>query len=286
MITWLDRTADEIEMLAARDPVAVLPLAAVEQHGPHLPVSTDVEIGRALLDRAGKTLEGWEVERPVLRLPGLVLGTSDEHHAFPGTLTLDASTLEEAVVDVGSSLARHGIRRLVVSNSHGGNKAVLDTAALRLRTGLGMLVVKAHWFRFPRPGSGGEGSPDGGGDDGVGGVEIPEAEWRHGLHGGAVETAMMLHIAPDRVRSDRVRRFHSLGEELESVLELVGPEGAAPFAWTAGDLNADGVTGDATLATPALGRRLVHHYGDVLARVIRDAARFPVERLALEEGPA
>ena len=156
------------------------------------------------------------------------------------------------------------MRRLVLSNSHGGNRHAMETAGLHLRRERGLLVVKATYFSFPRPAD----------------VDLPEAEWRHGLHGGAVETAMMLHLHPDRVRTGKIRRFASLGEELEAAGSRILPEGPAAFAWLAGDLNRSGAVGDAGLATAELGRLLVEHYGDALAAIIRDARDFPIDRLA------
>ena len=257
--SWTDLATTEVAAAVARDPVLVLPTAAVEQHGPHLPLSTDADIGRGLLDEAlARVRDGVAV----YTLPMQSVGASPEHAAMPGTLDLGAGPFEEAVVAVGRSVASAGVRRLVVHNSHGGNKATLDRAALRLRRECGLLVVKAHWFRFPRPE-----------------VGLPEAEWVHGLHGGAVETAMMLHQAPQRVRSERCGRFPTLGEELAERMIHLGPEGVASFAWLADDLNPEGVVGDAGLATPELGRRLVEHYAAGLAAVIEDAAAFPLERL-------
>lgn len=257
--SWTDLTATEVASAVARDPVLVLPTAAVEQHGPHLPLSTDVDIGRGLL---GEALTHVRDSVAVYTLPVQSVGASAEHGTRSGTLDLGASAFEAAVVAVGRSVAAAGVRRLVIHNSHGGNKASLDRAALWLRRECGLLVVKAHWFRYPRPD-----------------VGLPAGEWVHGLHGGAVETAMMLHLAPERVRIDRCARFRSLGEDLEGQLRHLGPEGSASFAWLARDLNPEGVVGNAALATPELGRRLVEHYGGVLAQVIEDAAAFPLDRL-------
>lgn len=257
---WDALTTGEFGDWARRDAVAVLALAATEQHGPHLPLSTDRIIGEGIVEAACRKAAS---EVPLLLLPTQSLGTSSEHTAFAGTLSLDAASLETTLFDVGASVARAGIRRLVIVNSHGGNRAVVDVAALRLRTALEMLVVKASTFRFPRP------------DD----VELPEKEWTHGLHGGAVETAMMLHLAGDLVRQDAIRSFPSLGEEMEATLEHLRPEGPASFGWTADDLNPAGVAGDATLADAAMGERLVRHYAAYLANVLRDAHRFPLERL-------
>lgn len=257
---WQELTGPEARRLAGRDPVIVLPMGAVEQHGPHLPLSTDLEIAGGLLEAAWRLLPADFVGAV---LPAQALGASDEHLSFAGTLSLSTRTLEDVVRRTGVSLACHGIRRLVLLNAHGGNRAVVDGAALRLRRECGMLVVKASVFRLPPP------RP----------LPLPEAEWRHGLHAGAVETAMMLHLRPDLVRQELVTEAPSLGAELEGTLRRVGPEGDAPFAWLAGDLHPSGATGDPRLATPELGRTLVAHYARVLAEVLQDTAVFPIERL-------
>ena len=126
-----------------------------------------------------------------------------------------------------------------------------------------MLVVKANYFRLGRPE----------------GVELPDSEWRHGLHGGALETAMMLHLRPDLVRGAAIGDAPSFGAELEKTMRRLGPEGQASFSWLAEDLNPSGVVGDATLADADMGRRLVEHYGRALAEVILDARDFPLDRL-------
>ncbi len=259
---WQTLTTVDAAGLAERDPVVVLPLAAIEQHGPHLPLSTDLDIGMGLLERAFEHLPD---DFPAWVLPPLAVGASREHARFAGTVSLDPALLGAIVEAHGAALARAGVRRLVLSNSHGGNRAVLDAAALRLRDELGLLVVKAHYFLFPRP------------DD----ADLPASEWRHGLHGGAVETAMMLHLRPDLVRMDAARPAPSIGEELERTLRRVDAGGdAAAFAWLAGDLNPSGAAGNAALADAGLGARLVASYGAALADVIRDARRFPLERLS------
>ena len=258
---WSSLTAHDTRALAARDPVVVLPLAATEQHGPHLPLSTDLDIGLGLLAAAFRALPA---DFPACALPAQSVGCSREHARFPGTLSIEPELLAALIEKVGEALAANSVRRLVLANSHGGNRHALEEAALRLREQHGMLVVKASWFRFPRP------------DD----VALPEAEWRHGLHGGAVETAMMLHLRPDLVRAERAGEARSLGEDLERTLAHLGPEGAASFAWLAGDLNPSGAVGDARLADAPMGARLVEHYGSVLARVVQDARAFPLDRLA------
>ncbi len=257
---WQDLTTVEAAALAAHDPVVVLPVAAIEQHGPHLPLSTDLSIGLGLLAEAFRRLPP---DLPVLALPPQAVGASAEHRTFAGTLNLAPELLIESMVQIGAAVGSAGVRRLVVSNSHGGNLSALDIAARRLREEHGLLVVKTSYFDGPRPAH----------------ALLPDEEWRYGLHGGAVETAMMRRLRPDLVRLDAMRRFPSLDENLSGRLRQVSAEGGASFAWLAGDLNRQGVTGDATLGTAELGAELVAHYGQVLADVIRDAREFPLDRL-------
>jgi creatinine amidohydrolase len=257
---WQSLSSPEAGELIASDPVAILPLAAIEQHGPHLPLSTDLDIGLGLLEAAFRLLAE---DVPAWVLPPQAVGCSQEHARFPGTLSLGTELLAGVVKETGEALAGAGVRRLVLWNSHGGNRAVLDAAGLRLRESHGMLVVKASWFRFPHPSH----------------LDLPPSEWEHGLHGGAVETAMMLHLRPELVRQDLAGHARSLGEELEGNLRRVRPEGGASFSWLAGDLNVAGVVGDARRAHATMGAVLIEHYAAVLADVIRDAHLFPLDRL-------
>jgi len=257
---WQSLTTRQAGALAGLDPVAVLPLAAIEQHGRHLPLSTDENIGLGLLEAAFRLLPA---DFPAWALPPQSVGCSREHARFPGTLSIEPELLVGVIVATGRALAAAGVRRLVLSNSHGGNRHALEAAGLRLRDEHGMLVVQASWFRFPR----------------LEGVDLDAAEWQHGIHGGAVETAMMMHLRPELVREAELRHSPSLGEELQGVLRRLGPEGAASFSWLAGDLNPSGAVGDATRANARLGASLVSHYGRILAEVIQDARAFPIQRL-------
>ncbi|WP_018872461.1 creatininase family protein [Thioalkalivibrio sp. ALJ16] len=257
---WQNLTSREIAAHAERDAVAILPLSAIEQHGPHLPLDTDYRIGLGLLAAAHARL-GEEPSR--LILPPMCVATSTEHSGFPGTLTLRPETALETLRDLGHSVARSGFRRLLLVNSHGGNTAICDLAALDLRQQAGMLVAKHHYFRQPLPDS----------------LGIPLEEQRHGLHGGLVETAMMLTLAPEQVRLDAATSAASLGATLADELELLEPEGRVAFAWMAGDLNPTGVVGDAGAASAELGRALVSHYAESVTAAIRDTARFDLGRL-------
>ncbi len=257
---WHSMTTSDVPRAVERDPVVIVPLAAIEQHGPHLPLSTDLEIGMGLLASAFRQLPD---DFPAWVLPPLAVGASEEHMRFPGTLSLAPETLSGIIYQYGVALSACGVRRLVISNSHGGNRQVLNGVGLRLRREHRLLVVKVGYFEFPPPETAG----------------LPLSEWRHGLHGGAVETAMMLHLRPDLVRVEEIRDASPLGEELEGTMRHLTPEGAASFSWLAEDINRSGVSGDARKADAAKGELLVAHYGGVLADVFRDARAFPLERL-------
>ncbi|WP_019626087.1 creatininase family protein [Thioalkalivibrio sp. ALJT] len=258
---WQTLTSREIAARAGRGAVAILPLSAIEQHGPHLPLETDHRIGLGLLGAAHARL-GEEPAR--LILPPMCVATSNEHTGFPGTLTLRPETALDTLRDLGHSVASSGFRRLLLVNSHGGNTAICDLAALELRQQQGLLVAKHHYFLQPLP------------DD----LGIPAREQRHGLHGGQIETAMMLALAPDRVHLDAAANTASLGETLADTLEHLEPEGRVAFAWMARDLNPAGVVGNAGAATEKLGRALVAHYAESLAAAIRDTAGFDLGQLA------
>ncbi|SDO16607.1 creatininase family protein [Vreelandella arcis] len=247
---WQTLTAPQLADIAQRDPVAVLVLGAIEQHGTHLPLATDLTIGEGL---QAAMLEQLDPSLDVLCLPPMAVGASDEHKSYPGTLSLPAPVAIATLEAYGDSLAHAGIRRLVLINSHGGNKAVMDLAALTLRRRHAMRVVKATYTRLP-PLKG----------------AINADELCYGLHGGALETAIMLHLAPALVQLEDYQAAAPATPQGDS---LVGPEAAASFAWLAEDLSDHGVAGDARQATAELGARLVQHYAGQLAAVVTETAR-------------
>nr|CDQ33325.1 Creatinine amidohydrolase [Virgibacillus halodenitrificans] len=263
-IDWASLSSPELARHVGPESVALLPLGAIEQHGAHLPLSTDVDIADGLV-AAARTRVARDLE--LLVLPTVAVGASMEHGDFAGTLSLTPEIAIAHLVEIGASVARAGVRRLVLFNSHGGNKAVVDLAALKLRERHGLLVVKANYFRFAPP------------DD-----ALPAEELRHGLHGGALETAMMMHLAPHKVRQAELDEAVSLGAHQERAGRTLLPEGDAGFAWMAQDLHPSGVVGNATLATPILGKRLVAHFAGRLASVIEEARCFDLAQLR-EHGP-
>lgn len=263
---WQDLTTAELSGAVTDESVVLLPLAAIEQHGPHLPLSTDLDIGLGLTQAAVARLPD---AFPLWVLPPLAIGLSLEHSQFPGTLSLDPETAVTSLVQVGESVARAGVKRLLFFNSHGGNRQVADLAALTLRAKHRLLVVKANYFRFPAPTH-----------------LLCADELRHGLHGGALETAMMLHLCPEKVRTEHLKDNPSRGAAMTSAFAHLGPESAASFAWMGQDLNTTGVVGNAGTATAELGQQLVEHFSTALAETIEETARFDLAWLVDGSGAA
>jgi creatinine amidohydrolase len=248
-----------------QETVAVLPLGAIEQHGPHLPVWVDSCINELLLDRALTAMPG---TTSVLALPLQAVGKSNEHSAFAGTLSFSHETLVTMLLELGESIHNSGIRRLILLNSHGGQPQVMDIVARELRIRHTMLVVNAAWFNM--------GLPDN---------LFSAAECRHGIHGGEVETSLMLHLRPDLVDMSRARNFTSLGQEMEKGFELLTVEGRFGFGWQAQDLNPWGVCGNAAAADAGRGARLAAHLVQQFADLVGEVARFPLDRLRPGRGP-
>lgn len=245
------------------DAVAVLPIAAVEQHGAHLPLGTDAYLSDAMVALVLTMLPD---DRPVTFLSTLRIGKSPEHADCAGTLSHDWRTATSALIEIGAALAASGFRRLVVVNAHGGNTPVMDTAALELRRAHGLLVATCSWLRF--------GYPEG---------LLPAAEIASGIHGGAVETSLMLHFRPDLVRTEAIAAFPSLQDTLSSEAMHLRAHGRLGFGWLARDLNPAGVVGDARLATAAIGAAIAEHQATSFLAFLDDVLAFDLDRLVGQE---
>lgn len=252
---WEHLTTTELADRACREAVAVLPVAAVEQHGPHLPLGTDAILTDAVLEAA---LERLPAGVEALRLPTQRIGLSPEHLSFPGTLSLDAETVLAQWTAIGRSVARAGLCRLLLLNGHGGQTALVDLVAMRLRAELGMTVVRATYLAFLD------------GDPGLDGRER-----RFGWHGGLVETALMLAVRPELVRLEHAADFRSAAEDVADGHAALRVEGETGIAWMAEDLSPSGATGNAAAATPEIGRRLLDRAADRLATLIAELHGFP-----------
>ncbi len=253
---WQDLSWTDFSALP-KDAVAVLPVAAVEQHGPHLPVSVDALINAGILARA---LELVPAGTAVLALPMQSVGLSVEHVRFPGTLTLSAETLIAALTEIGRSVARAGVRRLVILNSHGGQPQAVEIVCRRLRAdGVFAVSCMASHLGLPE------------------GVVLTPEEKRHGIHGGLVETSLMLHLRPDLVRMDRAIDFRSAWLKHEQEMSVLTPEGGVGFGWETQDLHPAGALGDASAATAALGAAILEYQAGRLATLFAEICRFDIE---------
>jgi len=265
---WSDLTTRDFEPARLAQAVVVLPVAAIEQHGPHLPLSVDADIVAALLDAVELAVAG---RIDLLSLPLQSVGFSQEHDRFPGTLTHDPETVRRMWTELGACVAAAGARRLLILNGHGGNPPVMEIVARDLRARLGMLVGQVGSYALGTPAR-----------------WFPDDELRYGIHGGAVETALMLHLHPDRVRIGKIATFASAARDWDRVApsaKETGPSdgGAAigwlgPHAigWQTQDLNPAGAVGDARLATAEVGAMLFESMVVDLARVLCDFAAAPL----------
>ena len=244
---WSEMSSPEIAGLG--DPmIVILPVAATEQHGPHLPTGTDSFILQGILEALSERHEASQA----VALPLQPIGWSSEHGDLPGTLSLDAELLAAGWVTLGASVAAAGLKRLLILNSHGGNPPPIALAAMRLRAQHGLLVVQTHWEALAEPAA-------------LAPAGAPARDW----HAGWIETSVMLHLRPELVALDKaVRREMRFPEGLP-------PDGPAPWAWMTRDLNPSGVIGDPTLASAELGRQLVERAAAGLAGLIARMATAP-----------
>jgi creatinine amidohydrolase len=257
-MTWTDVAASDTERW-----IAVLPVAAVEQHGPHLPLGVDSYIADAYIARVLPLLPA---DLPATFLPVQKIGYSDEHLSFPGTLSLSAHTLIAAWTEIGECIRRCGVRKLVIVNSHGGNAAIMDLVARDLRVRLKMLVVACAWHRFGYP-------PD----------TFDAQELLHGIHGGDVETSLVLAHRPDTVQMKDALAAAPATLEMTDTFKWLGASKPARFGWMTQDLHPAGAVGDATVATAKKGEQALGHGARAFVELLQDVDRFDLSRLA--DGP-
>ncbi len=252
---WVEMTTCDFEQLPA-DTVAVLPVAAIEQHGPHLPVYVDACINAGVVER---TIARLPADLPVTFLPMQAVGKSNEHLAFPGTLTLSAETLIRLWTEIGECVHRAGIRKLVLFNSHGGQPQIMDIVARDLRVRLGMFVVCTSAYSF-------------GGSEGL----FPPEEGRHGIHGGSGETSEMLALRPDLVRMELAQNFVPASVQMERDYEFLLPEGRVGFGWQTQDLHPAGACGNALDADAERGRLVLDRAAAGFAKLLTEVHRYPL----------
>lgn len=285
-VHWSSLKTTDLQTVDAEHTVAVLPVGAVEQHGPHLPLGTDSIVNEGvlsyLLSHFGEFCSESSSVRETasgksgnclraLILPLSAVGYSIEHTSFPGTLSFSAQHLIDSWVALGSAVARCGIKKLLIVNSHGGNPQTVDIVARTLRKQDGMLVAKCNLLSLKLPE--------------MVRKNFGEVELDHGIHGGAVETSMMLFLRPDLVDMRAADSWQSLSLRMapEHGFQILAPETGVSFAWMSEDLHPSGVCGNATLATREMGELIVRHLAKLIFQAMLDMVVFPMSWLGHQE---
>jgi creatinine amidohydrolase len=257
---WSELTTVEFAGLDPEKTIAILPVAAIEQHGPHLPVATDTAIAEGMIT---ETLKHLPDDLAILFLPTQAIGKSNEHLRSPGTITLSAEVATAAWVSIGEAVHRAGLRKLVIVNSHGGNVDNVSIVARDLRVRLQMLVVGCQWARFGNPA----------------GMYTAE-EVAFGIHGGDMETSLMLYFRPDLVNMAKAENFAPTSIKIAKEFAHLRPTGVTAFGWIAQDLHPAGAAGDASIATADKGRATAEFRAREFIKLLRDVERFSLGRLA------
>ena len=249
-LVWSHQTSSDLNDLVTLGALAVQPIGAIEQHGPHLPLGTDSIIAQAV---AVEALHRSPIM--ALLLPTISVGLSSEHLWAPGTLSFSPTTVLSVLLDTAESLMRARIRKLVFLNGHGGNSALLRVACREIKVKFGIQTFLAH-PQLPR---------DQGGNSGL------DDEHGFAIHAGAGETSLMLHIDPSTVKLDRATS--NLPMWLDDY-EHIGFGKDVTFGWTSDDFNPSGVIGDPTLASADHGKVLYEGAVERFVNVLDEVSRF------------
>lgn len=263
---WANLKHPDFQTLDLARTIAVLPVAAIEQHGPHLPLNVDTTLVEGVIAAA---LPHIPAAQPVLFLPTQAVGFSPEHTAFAGTLTLKADTLIRLWTEVAESVAATGVRKLVLLNAHGGQVGLLDVVARDLRARLGMLVYSVNWFNLPLLDAAGVSVA----------AQFSAHEHRFGIHAGDMETSMMLALRPEQVDMAKAQNFASTSEDRAKLFSLLGDGKSAKLAWQMQDYNPCGAVGNAAAATAVKGHALLDAAGRSLAQLLGEIDRLPPDTL-------
>jgi creatinine amidohydrolase len=259
---WADLGTRDFAGLDPATAVAVLPVSATEQHGPHLPLSVDQTLVDGVVAAAMPHLPA---QLPVLFLPTQQVGYSPEHSRFPGTLTLSSATLAATWIELGQCVAAAGLKKLLLLNSHGGQVSVMDIVARELRTRSELIVYSCSWWNLPL-------GPQ------VNGL-FDAHEHRFGVHGGEIETSMMLALRPQFVAMERARNFRSTSQDRAAAYPILGNGSSAKLGWQMQDYNPAGAAGNAQAATAEKGEAVVQAAGQQLALLLAELSRLPLATL-------
>ena len=249
---WHAWSSTELAALDKSRAIAVLPVAATEQHGPHLPLKVDAALADGMI---AACLPHLPARLPALFLPTQTIGYSPEHTAFAGTLSFSAETVIRAWTEIAQCVAASGIKKLLIFNTHGGNVGLLDVVARDLRARLGLLVYTCSWFNLPL---------------GEAACAFDAHEHRFGIHAGAIETSLMLALHPQEVRMHLAQNFASTSELRAASLPILGNGRSAKLAWQMQDYNAHGAAGNAAAASAEKGQALLQAAGRALADLLME----------------
>ena len=263
---WSDLSTADLATIDRARAIAVLPLAATEQHGPHLPLSVDTDIVNGVIASA---LPHIAPGLPALFLPTQAVGFSPEHTRFAGTLTLKAETLIRIWTELAECVAASGVKKLVLFNSHGGQVGALDLVARDLRARLGLLVYSVNWFNLPLLDAGGQDMN----------ARFSPEEHRFGIHAGEIETSMMLALRPQQVRMEKAQHFRSTAQDRAARFATLGNGKSAKLGWMMQDYNPEGAVGHAAAATADKGQVLLDAAGRALARLLAEIDQLPPDTL-------
>ena len=224
----------------------MLPVAAVEQHGPHLPVGVDAYIMQGLLCELCRSASNTD---HFLILPVQAIGKSNEHLPSAGTISLDASLALSTWIQLGAAVEAAGLRHLLIISSHGGNRDVSNIAARELRVRYGLHTGTVHWSDFGFP-------------EGL--YSRDDIAWD--IHGGEIETSLMLYFRPDLVDMSKAEVFENqLVSKIKKAGRAVEP---IKLGWKIGDVNPKGAVGDATRAQCDKGRSIAQHQVRMLLQAL------------------
>jgi creatinine amidohydrolase len=258
MKTWIPNSRKfaylnwkQVEALPKGETLLVLPTAAIEQHGHHLPLATDTLINNLLL---GKALEKLPANAPVFALEPVCYGKSNEHLGFPGTMSVSATTFMAVVRDIGASVAASGFRKLALYNTHGGNSSLVDVLARDLRAEFGLRTFALY------------------GSGGVRYEGVSAQERAYGFHAGEIETALLLSATPELV--DESAYTVNYIADIEKPEVLLPENAAATFAWLTRDIAVSGVMGDPRPATAENGERWTEQAAERIAQALEAMLRW------------
>lgn len=254
---WRYLSRDEIGGIDKNNAIVLVPVAAIEQHGPHLPVGTDSIILEGVMDKFVKEKEF--AGKDVLVAPLISIGKSNEHMDFPGTITLKSKTMYDEIYDICSCIVKHGFKKIMLVNSHGGNTDLLNLMSRDLRIDLSAEVFVFDWWFTPFW----KEIMD----------KIQESDKTYGVyHACELETALMMAIAPSTVKADK--RVDEIPTEIFKENKYYTPVGPFNIGWKTKDLTKSGVVGEPSYATPEKGKLFLQYAVDKLADIVLEAINF------------